>query len=169
MRRHYNSKLYGHLFIFTIHADGQSGSAGRNPGRGFSGTIHGCPSRLAAKISRAKNNALALFFALPMHTGAHQCSGMVNTCSPLILGDQCPDGREYIYDSINDKDNDRPDFQGQGVEKLQAEIKGNRGAQQVALHHDVFPETRVGRTMFDTAFSQSDDGVEYRGDLQKHP
>ena len=104
-----------------------------------------------------------------MHAGADQCSGMVNTCSPLILGDQCSDGCKYIYDSINDKYNDRPDFQGQGVEKLQAEIESDGGAQQVALHHDVFPETRVGSTMFDTAFSQSDNGVEGRGNLQQHP
>ena len=104
-----------------------------------------------------------------MHAGADQCAGMANTRSALVLRDQCPDGRKYIYDSINDKYNDCPDFQGQGVEKLQAEIESDGGAQQVALHHDVFPETRVGSTMFDTAFSQSDDGVEYRGNLQQHP
>ena len=149
------------------------------------------------KKSGAKNNAFALLFALLILVAMGECLQMrmikarialrsgapamlhtfasrpaadaSRTLRSLVLGDQCPDGREYIYDSINDKDNDRPEFQGQGVEKLQAEIKGNRGAQQVALHHDVFPETRVGRTMFDTAFSQSDDGVEYRGDLQKHP
>ena len=93
------------------------------------------------KKSGAKNNAFALLFALLILVAMGECLQMrmikarialallqcctrshpaplqtrPEPCGALVLGDQCPDGREYIYDSINDKDNDRPDFQGQGV------------------------------------------------------